>query len=95
MQDFTAKLLPLPVLSQAWETKNTRKKGEINESLKLLKQLSFGLTEEMVKASKCGFYWQIKVFFFFNLFFLRGKACESRCGCIFHYFLVNGNFRKC
>jgi len=56
MQDFIPELLPLPILTQAWETENTRKKGEINESLKAFKQFGFGLTEETVKASKCGFY---------------------------------------
>lgn len=68
MQDFIPKLLPLPVLMQARETENTRKKGEIHETLTAFKQFCFGLTEEMVEASKCGFYWQIKVFIFFLLF---------------------------
>lgn len=53
---------------QARETENTRKKGEIHETLTAFKQFCFGLTEEMVEASKCGFYWQIKVFIFFLLF---------------------------
>lgn len=63
MQGFIPKLLLLPVPIQAWEAENTRKKGEINASLKAFKQFGFGLTEEMVKASKCGFHWQIKGFF--------------------------------
>lgn len=61
---FPNSFLSLSVLVQAWETENTRKKGEINESLKAFKQFGFGLTEEMVKGSKCGFYWQMKVFIF-------------------------------
>lgn len=63
MQDFIPKFLPLPVLIQAWETENTGKKGEINESLKAFKPFGSGLPEEMAKACKRGFYWQIKGFF--------------------------------
>lgn len=65
LQDFIPELLLLPVLIQAWEIKNTRKKGEINESLKAFKQFGFGLAEGMIKASKCRFCWQIKGFIFF------------------------------
>lgn len=71
MQDFVPKLLPLPALIQAQETENTRKQAGINGSLKAFKQFGFGLTEEMVKASKCGFYWQVKVFIFLSIFLKR------------------------